>query len=129
MIVYKVVREEDGKLKSAIRRVEISKGIVRVVRVAADLTYQQGKTTKPKFGKIFAFESIKTARTFFGYQPVWEAEAPDAEPIAEVAADGEPCLRRFKDYWAGKEIDRMLNAPRGTVVCSELTLIREIICV
>lgn len=123
MIVYKVVRKEDGKLKSAVARREpsITSGPI------ANLTYSPNKTTKPRFGKLFAFDTLITAQCFWGGREVWEAEAPDAKPITLVAADGFGCLKRFKEFWSGKVVDvRLMKAPAGTVICSELMLIRKI---
>lgn len=123
--VYKVVRREGKILKSAISRSYATRG-------AAQLTYKPGKVTIPKFGKVFAFVDLGDASTFAisfigRHAEIWKSEAPDATPIRRVAPDGGGNLtKRFKLFWIGELIGkRLMPAPKGTVVCSRLTLIEK----
>lgn len=125
MIVYKVVRVTDGKLTSAIPRT----GPYSTRRVAC-LRYSKSKVTRPKFGKLFAFDSLSHARMFSSNLPgteVWEATAPEAERITIISSDGGKCLSRFKMFWLGIDLaeKETMTPPDGTVVCPELTLIRK----
>jgi len=129
MIVYKVVRNRNGKLKSALARLEHDRSREREI---AQLTYCPGETTKPKFGEIFAFNTEPDARQFarrwslVSPCEVWEAETSEAKPIEEIAGDGGyGCLSRFRAFWAGKPFGTVMPAPKGTVVCPQLSLRRR----
>lgn len=135
MEVYKVVRvDEKGRLKSALTR----RATIRSGHAQAQLTYAQGKTTKPKLGKIFAFGLQGDAGSFVREQfysriklkeiQIWLAEAPAAEHIYRIATDGSGhCLSRFKSFWEGTlSKEKTMIAPQGTVVCPEITLIRRV---
>lgn len=123
MIVYKAVRQVRGKLKSIVPRRHSGKCI-------ANLTYAKGKTTKPIFGKVFAFDNMEAAIEFVGMRPhpqIWLAEAPDKTKIETIASDSHSmCLARFKRFWEGKESSDSMAAPSGTVVCSEITLVKKV---
>lgn len=122
-LVYKVVERDGDGLKSALNRREED-------RAQAQLTYTPGKTTKPKFGKIFAFDSYSSAKDFISlmalyHHEIWIAETSSAVPALIVPTDGWGCLARFKDYWKGKEVC-MMEAPKGSVLCPEIKLLEKV---
>ncbi len=120
MKVYKVVRVTDSGLKSAFLR-----GNETV------LSYAEGKTTKPLFGKCFAFKRLKDAQGWMREdQELWLCEAEGVEKAPErVAGDSGEALSRFKEWWEEFSIGRSQNfeysmrTPPGTVFCSEITLL------
>ncbi len=131
MEVYKVVRKDtDGVLRSAMPR-------CIGVRRCAQLVYAKDRLTTPKFGKIFAFYDSHCAHKFArgcfnsGELEVWSAEVPDATPVDIVPSDcRRSILTRFKKFWLDPEAytfdwNFTMTAPSGTVLCSELTLIRR----
>ena len=130
MRVFKVTRQRCklARLRSAIIR---AKG--------AELTYQAGRETRPKFGRVFAFDTFENAEAFsdsiapdrFSAKQIriWEADAPDAEPIEKIADLVDPFNADafgLEYFWAGYPITALRPPPPGTVACSALTLRRKI---
>ena len=141
--VYKVVRNREGKLVSAIRR----EGNSRFDEVIPDkdasvITYIPNKVTKPEYGEVFAFKRKFDAVRFGNigshatdiHAEVWRAFAHKTRKMSCVAGD---CLHesagyntiydKFVSFWSGDLAhSNQMDAPSGTIVCPSLTLLKKV---
>ena len=123
--VYKVVRvdESSGKRYSCMHwydtpdKLCLDTGIV--------LEYAQGRITKPKFGKILAFDNLTDAKSFAGVgglTEVWKCATPRFAPVLRVSLIIKPfeCLLL---YWKGESnLSLTMPAPFGAVACPYICL-------
>lgn len=119
--VFKVVRRrKDGKLTSAVMR-----------HRKMMCLYESGTPTLALNGmKLFAFFGADDAERFSRCFPipveVWEAEAENPRPLAEIGLWWWG-LRHIRDFWAGNlPRTKMLKAMNGTVACDSITLIKRV---
>lgn len=136
MKVYKVVRKvgTEGTLWSAIWRAQEKDGYLST-KCEAQLEYGLGKVTKPIFGSIFAFTELEMAKQWFrSYSrdtSIWEADATNVRPIKVICSDHANCEVNFREFWKMRGHRKHiaiteLSAPKGTVICSTLKLVRRI---
>jgi len=127
--VYKVV-EEKTYLEKYFRTISSSLRTSKrrfcscvVYHLDCAVSYEIDKTTKPKFGKLFAFNSLQPAKQFAGsFRIILECKAEKVEEqkfICPVLHS----LERFKEFWENKSVAHKM-APQGTVVCDSITPIK-----
>jgi hypothetical protein len=101
------------------------------------ITYKLRRVTRPRIGKILAFDNLQNALDFKQYGTVgktgcvWEAKAPDPEPISILATSAMRFLTvsLATAFWSNPTKLSSLEtsmAPKGSVACSRITLIREV---
>ena len=98
------------------------------------LTYAVGKWTKPEIGKILAFGTLDSAKNFYqgwGHCKIFLCEAVGVGPKRWLYnTHNLYLLRRF---WSRSDVEidhRRMDkniSPDGTVACSRLKLVREIV--
>ncbi len=119
--VYKVVKvdESSGKRYSCMGwwdspdTVMLSKGIT--------LEYIQGRITKPKFGKIIAFDNLTDANSFAEYMTlfeIWRCTAPRTYSLLTAARLTSDIMR----YWVRHSKVDTMRATRGSVACPQVCL-------
>ena len=122
--VYKVVHiMPDGSLKSC-----------TVFAAPYAITYEIHEWAVPAIGKIFAFDNLFDAEDFAsvdycnGVRAIFKAEAMGEEPIRAVLqlpAGIAPTELELDLFWhSGKGLK--LPAPKGTVACNNLMLLKRI---
>lgn len=95
------------------------------------LRYNLNQMTKPDFGKLFAFDSIKNAKAFGysrDYDKLYKARAnhvqsrklPEKVLLSYGNSENGWNKKQYKDVPYGMEL------PIGTVFCSSITLLKEI---
>ncbi len=115
---YKVVRiGSDGKLYSYFAFAH------------ACLEYKKGEVTRPKFGKLFVFDSLENAGTHqvgvTQENQVWEVECLDLEPAEEMCSPGD--WEEYWEKWWKSDDRRESDFPFfGTMFASAVRLVREI---
>ena len=121
--VFKVVTTINCNLVSAAQREEYQ------------VTYIPQIWVKPKIGKIFAFESQKTAAKFirthlFGYDRVfqiWKAVGKNVSKLDFMA-----CSLNTKWFWDGDQPNEhfdptlRLNTPKGTIGVGSIKLLEKV---
>lgn len=127
MKVYKVVRERRGRHYSCI--INVKNGGICYAEPGQP-------TVAPEGTKLLAFNTKARALTFAdgpgSAREVWEAKAKGVKPVYQVADFWGSAKRRFLNFWGGtqmfkkpkKECDT--SAPRGSVACDELTLVKKV---
>ena len=97
------------------------------------LNYELGKTTRPKKGYIFAFDTLQHARLWRdsingNLYTIIESEAiiADAGPVSIAVFLSNNKLEEFWDGQRPYGSTEYNTPPQGTVWCSELTPIRVI---
>ncbi len=131
MIVYKVFRREEDKLKSL------------VVDNYFTLEYVPKEWILPKIGKIFIFQDLQRAIEYKNHHinknisaEVWECEVPDnpvyigfvAEFEEDFLCSGESHLPSYRvlSFWCPvtKKMTNKQRAPYGSFVSSKIKLLR-----
>lgn len=87
MIVYKVVSKSFGRFASAVM---LSKGAI--------LEYAIGVETKPIFGEIFVFKTLKEAKTFRPGYTILKCNAPSMKKM-EYIDDWEDDTDGLINWW------------------------------
>jgi hypothetical protein len=123
MRAYKVFSlDAFGVLGSAISCVRNSK---------FGLTYETGRLIKPVIGRIMVFENLPNAEYFRNFNlnrsqsQIWEVDAFGNEVLHNVSFTGQ-ANEMFAKFWAGDNISTKA-APKGTIGCKSLRLVKEII--
>ena len=120
--VWKVVRQDNGKLLSA------------VVEEPIAIEYKPGNWVSAKTGFLFAFRAVELAAEFArngcGLE-IWEAKAQGVwttERVISAEAVRRIPLRWLADWWDGKWVTKRYEDKPfpGTVVCERIKLIRRI---
>ena len=80
---------------------------------------------------MFVFASIKQAQAFrFEPQEIWEAETPETRTPPALIVDFLYLNYHnyYERFWSGERLNRAVldHTPRGTLLCDELTLLREV---
>ena len=123
--VYKVVRvdESSGKKYSCMHWQGTPDK--RYLDTGVILEYTQGRITKPKFGKILAFNNLTDASAFAGAErvnEVWKCTTPRFKPVIRLAHVGEPVTHMIL-YWKGRLYEMStIAAPLSTVACPQICL-------
>jgi len=119
--VYKKVALRDGKRYSAFVGAKSNHD-----DFGLDLEYAEGLVTVPKEGKIFAFNTLENAKNWHYWgSEIWLAAATDVKPCRRyIFCDCGEIARYLSRFWSGKEVGNR-KAPKGTVLCSSLTLLRR----
>ena len=134
-IVYKVVEAKSALLSRAYFWKKISSGLKKsnrkycsciVFDMDCAVSYEIGRTTKPKIGKLFAFNSFTHAKSFKNpTQVILECKAKNVvfeDRIALNISDSS-----VKKFWKlGRSWILTGRAPNGTVVCDSITPIKII---
>jgi len=127
--VYKIV-----KLESRRRGTVLLSGYA----YTATLRYQVGKKTVPKFGKLFAFRTLKAAKAYVDavspsytiYQSRATRVTRPPSYIGYASTEMYMLKELWAEFWAGRRLNnawyRLQRPPKGTVCCDSITLIREI---
>lgn len=122
--VYKCVASKIGKLMSI-------NPTVRATELC--LIYIPNRITRPKIGKIFAFDNFEHAWCFCNSYldtevEVWEAEAYNAEVGTFRLDDDSSCLtfKSADDFWKKPVPQKVLSAPTGTIFCKSIKLTKKV---
>jgi len=127
MKCYKVVSEINGEYYSAM-----------VISQDYWILYPVKKYVKPKFGKIFAFKDIKTARKFVENNKssrlyplkMFKAECIGYKKIEKPILEGVRGLisELIPTYWKGEKIlsCHCTKAPKGTILCDKIKLLEQV---
>lgn len=121
--VYKVVYKRNGEYQSC-------------YSLGNRLNYKIGIKTVPLFGKIFAFDSFRTAQLFYDNHycmtdpaSIFECETNLArKPRFIYSCTDMEKSKYFKQFWRSSKRQwvRAMSIPPGTLLCSDLTLITEV---
>jgi hypothetical protein len=119
MIVYKVVRKERGLLFSA-----------RAWKEGFKLNYIPNVNTKPKIGRILAFDTLENAKDFREFdEQIWKCytrRVKPCPPILSFSSDLLPDIVRL--FWKGGIHNcNCTVAPKGSVSCSSLMLVKRVV--
>jgi len=123
--VYKVVRRAPQGLFSATV-------LARQYRFAC-VRYEPGKWTRPRIGKLFAFETLESAQRFCRdllarqrYE-IWEAEAENSRNREFMCIILHLTKRALLKFWKKPgAVPTGLYAPGGTVLCDAIKLVRRV---
>jgi len=137
-VYYKCVREYKGELVSfclgrTCHRInpELDKNFL--------LRYSQTKYTIPKYGVVFAFNSLKNAREFFSVEEdgavnpqIWKVVGEKSK-IEPTITNWNSRLKRLIDFWVLSPEDFLakygkvrFDVPEGTVGLSRCKLVKRI---
>ena len=82
------------------------------------VSYEIGKLSKPKLGKLFAFSSINEAMEFKRpSQVILECKAKNARPQYKICRYFDP--KEFERFWNKQQLPYNW-APNGTVCCDSI---------
>jgi hypothetical protein len=127
--VYKIVRTDT-------RRISIR--LLSGYAYTSPLPYRVGKRTVPKFGKLFAFRTLKAARAYSegssGLYRIYQSRATGVTRPPRFIGYASTEVSQLKSLWRDfndgltirNDWYRLQRPPRGTVCCDSITLIREI---
>jgi len=128
--VYKVVEVKSNltpkytmyKISSSLKKSKHRFCSCVVYDIDCAVSYEIGKTTKPKFGKLFAFESLDAAKYFKSRKRIiLECKAKNVRPKSNMCIVFD--YQIFEDFWSKYEY-RTGTTPSGTVTCDSITPIR-----
>lgn len=129
MIVFKIVRVVSKSTRKNGRCRGMHSGYVK----HADLRYRVGVPTFPKFGMLFAFESLRDAIDYLSgdRKVIYMARAAGVKRLSmfQPMFYSTKTLSEYKKWWKTKRINSSSNwqfPPKGTVVCKSITLIKRI---
>jgi len=87
------------------------------------VSYEIGKTTKPKFGKLLAFSTLAKAKAFCGLgQIILECKAKNVKKQEWVSLVFTNSII-LKMFWGNQPVIRKV-APSGTVTCDSIIPIK-----
>lgn len=91
-------------------------------------TYKVGEVTKPTFGKLFAFSTLKQATSYAGgFKHIFRAKATGVTKATKDILHSNTTDDVYRNYWEGKGVkaDKQVP-PNGTVLCDTIELVKEI---